>query len=122
MTMVVGASVSEYLARAPEPQRTALEQLREAVLSVVPEADEVIRRGVPAFRYRGKPLVSLGAARRHVSLFIMYGDVLKTHAADLEPYDVSNTVVRFDPYSPIPAALVTKLVRARATEIDEARQ
>jgi hypothetical protein len=39
--------------------------------------------GVPAFQYRGSPLVSIGSARRHVSLYVMYGDVLKSHAADL---------------------------------------
>jgi uncharacterized protein YdhG (YjbR/CyaY superfamily) len=85
---------------------------------VVPDADEVIRRGVPAFRYRGKPLVGMGAARRHVALYVMYGTVLKTHAAELEAYDTSNTVVRFDPHRPIPRDLVTKLVRARSVEID----
>jgi uncharacterized protein YdhG (YjbR/CyaY superfamily) len=64
-------AVDEYLARAPERHRPALAQLRDAVFSVVPEADEVIRSGVPAFRCRGRPLVSIGAAQRHVSLFVM---------------------------------------------------
>jgi uncharacterized protein YdhG (YjbR/CyaY superfamily) len=85
---------------------------------VVPGAEEVIRSGVPAFRYRGEPLVSIGAARRHVSLFVMYGTALESHAAELEAYATSNTVVRFDPSLPIPVGLVTKLVRARAAEID----
>jgi uncharacterized protein YdhG (YjbR/CyaY superfamily) len=48
----------------------------------------------------------------------MYGAVLKAHAAELEAYDTSNTVVRFDPNRPIPFDLVTRLVRARAAEID----
>ncbi len=53
--MVAAGDVGEYLARAPEGHRRALEQMREALLSVVPDADEVIRSGVPAFRYHGKP-------------------------------------------------------------------
>lgn len=114
-------AVDEYLARAPEGHRTALKQLREAVMSVVPHADEVIRSGVPAFRYHGKSLVSIGAAQRHVSLFVMYGEALKTHVAELGRYDTSNTVVRFDPNQPIPVGLVTKLVTARAAEIDGTR-
>jgi uncharacterized protein YdhG (YjbR/CyaY superfamily) len=120
--VVLAGDVDEYLARAPEGQRRALEQRREAVLSVVPDADEVIRSGVPAFRYHGKPPVSTGAARRHVSVFVMYGKVLKEHAAELESYDTSNTVVRFDPEQPIPLGLVTKLVRALADEIDATRR
>lgn len=55
----------EYLVRAADPQRARLRQLREAVLAVAPEAEEVTRRGVPAFHYRGRPLVSVGAAQRH---------------------------------------------------------
>jgi uncharacterized protein YdhG (YjbR/CyaY superfamily) len=117
--MVMAAAVNEYLARISDGHRLALEQLRDAVLSVVPDAEEVIRVGVPAFRYRGRPLVSIGDAQRHVALYVMYGDVLMAHAAELETYDTSNTVVRFDPDQPIPVDLVRKLVRARAAEIDD---
>jgi uncharacterized protein YdhG (YjbR/CyaY superfamily) len=120
--MLVKAAVEEYLARAPEPHRAALRELRETVVSTVPDAEEVIRRDVPAFRYRGRPLVSIGAAQRHVSLYVMYGAVLERYAAELEPHDTSNTVVRFDPNQPIPVDLVTKLVGARAAEIEAARQ
>ena len=118
----MGSGFDEYLARAPERHQQALKQLRDTVRSAVPDADEVIRTGVPAFRYRGKPLVSIGPARRHVSLFVMYGGALKAHASELEAYDTSNTVVRFDPEQPIPVRLVERLVRARAAEIDDATE
>jgi uncharacterized protein YdhG (YjbR/CyaY superfamily) len=64
----MGGAVDDYLARVPPNQREALERLRQAIRSVVPGVEEVIRNGVPAFRYRGKPLVSIGAAKRHISL------------------------------------------------------
>jgi len=57
----MGSAVDEYLARLPKEQREALEQLRQTINSVVPGVEEVIRTGVPAFRYTGKPLVSIGA-------------------------------------------------------------
>jgi uncharacterized protein YdhG (YjbR/CyaY superfamily) len=114
----VRSSHDDYLAQATVTHRRALEQLRKAVLSVVPDAEQVIRTGVPAFRYHSRPLVSIGDAHRHVALYVMYGDVLKTHAQELTPYDVSNTVVRFDPTKPIPVGLVSKLVRARVAELD----
>jgi uncharacterized protein YdhG (YjbR/CyaY superfamily) len=114
----VGTAVDEYLARLPSEQRGALERLRQTVKSVVPESDEVIRTRVPAYRYRGKPLVSIGAAKRHLSLFIMYGGALKRHEDELKAFDTSNTVVRFQPDRPLPEGLVTKLVQARVAEID----
>ena len=113
----MSSPTDEYFARAREEHRAALEQLRAAIRAVAPEAEEVIRSGVPAFRYNGKPLVSIGAAQRHVALYVMYGSVLKAHEDELAAYDTSNTVVRFDPAQPIPVGLVTKLVSARIDEI-----
>ena len=113
----MGNAVDEYLARLPREQREALEQLRETIKSVAPGVEEVIRSLVPAFWYNGKPLVSIAAAKRHLSLFIMYGAVLETHKEELKAFDTSNTVVRFTPNQPIPRRLVLKLVKARMAEI-----
>jgi uncharacterized protein YdhG (YjbR/CyaY superfamily) len=113
-------AVDVYLARAPEQHRKALMLLREAIKSVVPDVEETIRTRVPAFKYRGRPLVSIGSSQRHISLFVMYGQVLKKHAAALQGYDTSSTVIRFDPSRPLPIDLVKRVVRARADEIDAA--
>lgn len=114
------SGVEQYLAGLPENQRVALEQLRRTITSVVPDVEETIRVGVPAFRYRGKPLVSIGAAKRHVALYIMYGTVLHEHAGQLRAHETSNTVVRFRPGRPLPTLLVAELVRARMLEIEGA--
>jgi uncharacterized protein YdhG (YjbR/CyaY superfamily) len=114
----MGSAVDDYLARLPQEQREALERLRQAIRSVVPGVEEVIRSGVPAFRYNGKPLVSIGVAKRHLSLFIMYGAVLETYKDELGAFDTSSTVVRFMPDKPLPARLVKKLVKGRMAEIE----
>jgi len=59
---VVADAFDEYLARAPERHRVGLRKLHQAVIAVTPEAEELISSGVPAFRYHGKPLVSIGTA------------------------------------------------------------
>lgn len=104
--VVVASEFDQYLATVPQAHQHALVRLRAAIIAVVPGAEEVTRRGAPAFRYRAKPLVSIGAAQRHVSWYVMYGDVLKMHARELEAHDVSSTVVHFDPTVPIPVRLV----------------
>lgn len=78
----------------------------------------MIRRGVPAFRYRGRPLVSFGAAKHHLSLYLMYGSVFETHRAELNGFDTSKTVIGFTPDRPIPERLVVELAKARAAEIE----
>jgi uncharacterized protein YdhG (YjbR/CyaY superfamily) len=110
--------VDDYLARLPIEKRNALRSLRRTITSVVPDAEETIRAGVPAFRYNNRPLVSMGASKRHLSLFIMYGESLRKHRDDLSAYDTSNTVIRFPRDKPLPAVLVRKLVKARLAEIE----
>jgi uncharacterized protein YdhG (YjbR/CyaY superfamily) len=71
--------VDKYLARLPREQQEALTCLRRVIGAAAPTIEETIRSRVPAFRYRGRPLVSIGAAKRHVSLFIMNGEELTRH-------------------------------------------
>jgi uncharacterized protein YdhG (YjbR/CyaY superfamily) len=106
-----------YLQRQPEPHRRALGELRTAIVSTASDCVETMRRGVPAFLLDGKQLVSIGAARQHVSLYVMYGNTLARLADRLAGLDVSNTVVRFDPTQPIPIDVVTHIVSSRVEEI-----
>jgi uncharacterized protein YdhG (YjbR/CyaY superfamily) len=119
------ASVPEpiraYLAALPPPQRRALETLRAIILSVAPGMAERLSSGAPFVWHRGKRAVGFGAAKQHLSFFIMHGNVLRTHRDALAAHDVSRTVVRFAPDKPLPAALVRTLVRARLVEIERAR-
>jgi uncharacterized protein YdhG (YjbR/CyaY superfamily) len=111
-------SVSEYLSALPEAQEKALRSLRDTIRAAAPDAQETISSGVPAFRYRGKYLVSFGAAKAHVSLFVMRGAALKILEDELLGYDTSNTVIRFTPDKPLPTSLVEKIVKLRIEEID----
>lgn len=106
-----------YIRRQPDHQRRALLELRTAIRATEPDCEETMRRSVPAYLLDGKQLVSIGAARQHVSLYVMYGDTLARLADRLAGLDVSKTVVRFDPSRPIPIDVVTDLVAFRANEI-----
>ena len=113
------ATTDEYLATLPRDQRKALEELRTAIRTAAPNAQESISSGVPAFRHLGRYLVSFGAAKGHVALYVMRGSALKVLEDDLEAYDTSGTVVRFAPDEPLPASLVRKIIEIRLGEIEE---
>ena len=110
--------VDIYLAALPDSQRAALARLRGVLLNAVPRAEETIKTRVPAVLYRGKTVAGFGAARGHVALYVMVGDALVELRAQFARFDASRRVVRFAPDSPIPAALVRKVVRLRLAEID----
>jgi uncharacterized protein YdhG (YjbR/CyaY superfamily) len=116
------AEIDAVLAALPEPEREALGALRDVIAAAAPEAVEAISYGVPAFKYRGRPLVSFAAARNHLSFFVQSPAVMEAHRDDVAGFDTSKGTIRFTPQKPIPEELVTKLVRARVAETDAARR
>jgi uncharacterized protein YdhG (YjbR/CyaY superfamily) len=110
--------VAEFLATVPEPARQALIDLREMIRAAAPDATEKIGYGVPALYHHGRPLVSYGARPNHCAFYVQSPPVMESFRDDLSGYDTSKGTIRFQPSGPLPADLVTRLVRARIAEID----
>lgn len=110
------SDVDSYLAALAEDARAALEKLRKTIRSAAPLASEVISYQIPAYKQHGKLLVSFAAYRDHCGFYVMSPDVMRAHAAELENYDTAKGSIRFSSDKPLPAALVTKLVKARIAE------
>jgi uncharacterized protein YdhG (YjbR/CyaY superfamily) len=113
-------NIDEYLAAVSEEQRGALEALRKTIRDAAPQAEECISYQLAAFRHDGM-LVAFGATPNHCALYLMSSSTVAAHAEELKGYDTSKGTIRFQPESPLPAALVRKLVRARLAE-NEARR
>lgn len=112
-TKLSGArDVDEYLARLPEKQRAALERMRRAIKSVVPNASEGISYQIPTFKLDGRMLVSFAAFTEHCSFFPGAGPT-EIHQKELKSYQTSKGTVRFTPDKPLPMALVKKIVKTR---------
>jgi uncharacterized protein YdhG (YjbR/CyaY superfamily) len=114
------AEVDAFLEDRPAEVRDALEHLRRTIRAAAPEATEAIGYGVPAFKYRGRPLVSFGAGKDHCAFYVQSPAVMEAHAAELAGYDTAKGTVRFSAAEPLPDELVTALVRARMAETDAA--
>jgi len=112
------AEIDAFLATLPDDKRAALEHLRRTIAAAAPEAVEAIAYGVPAFKYRRRPLVSFGASARHCAFYVQSPAVMEAHREDLAGLDTAKGTIHFQPTEPLPDALVTKLVRARLAETD----
>jgi uncharacterized protein YdhG (YjbR/CyaY superfamily) len=106
----------DYLAKLPDDFRTALQDLRETIASVVPDADEGLSYGLPAFRI-GRPIVAYGATKKHCALYPLSPEVQASFDKELASFDQSKGTVRFQPDAPLPRTLVKKIVKARLAEI-----
>ncbi len=116
---VHAARVDEYLAGVPKEARATLEKIRQGIRSAAPEAVEGFSYGVPAFRYKDRPIAAYAALKDHCSFFPMSAAVLSAHAAELKDYELAKGTIRFPINKPLPAALVKKLVQARIAEIEK---
>jgi len=109
--------VDEYLSALEEPKRGTLEALRRTILEVVPEADQVISYGVPAFRLHGHTVAGFAAFKTHLSYLPFSGSVLGQLAGELEDYKMTKSSLHFAVDRSLPKALVTKLIDVRLTEV-----
>jgi uncharacterized protein YdhG (YjbR/CyaY superfamily) len=113
-------TVDDYLAAVPEDARAALAKLRKTIKAAAPKATEVISYQIPAYKHHGL-LVGFAALKDHCTFHIMSADVTRAHAAELKDYKLGKASIRFAPDKPLPAALVTKLVKARIAENESGR-
>ena len=118
--MTKPTTVAAYMAALPEHMRAVLESLRATIRAAAPEAIETIAYDMPAFKWNGKFLVSFSAFKNHCSLFPASTAVMDAHGEALKPYLSGKATLRFDPAEPIPAALVTEIVRIRLAETGSA--
>ena len=112
------SGVDQYLQGVEEPKRTTLEAVRRTILEVVPEADQVISYGAPAFRVRGKTVAGLAAFQGHLSYLPFSGSILEQLAGELDGYTMTKSALHFPVDRPLPKPLVKKLIALRLQEAE----
>jgi uncharacterized protein YdhG (YjbR/CyaY superfamily) len=108
----------EYLGGLPGPQKAELERVRQVVRRTVPDAEESVSYGMPAFKYNKRPLLGFRASKNHLSVFPFSPEALDAARSALAGFDLSKGTVRFTPEKPIPDAAVEELLRHRLREIE----
>jgi len=109
-------NVDEYLAGVPEPARSTLIKVRAAIRSAMPaEATEAISYQMPAFKYKGRPLLWFAAFSNHCSLFPT-ASVIEAIKNELKGFSISKGTIQFPLDKPLSAALLKKMVKLRIAQ------
>jgi uncharacterized protein YdhG (YjbR/CyaY superfamily) len=119
--MDVPATIEEYFAALPERSRAALEELRRTIVGAAPDATEGISYGMPAFKDQGRILVYYAAFAKHYSLFPGSKAAIAALGDEGAAYATGKGTLRFRYDEPLPADLVTRIVRTRLAENAAAR-
>ena len=110
---VSAQEIDQYLDALEEPKRTTLARLRQTILDVIPEAEQGISYGLPAFKVRGKTIAGFAAFKHHLSYLPHSGSVFPQLKDELKGYSTSSGALRFDIDQPLPVPLVEKLIAVR---------
>jgi len=110
------AEIDAYLANVDEPKRSTLQRLRRTILEVIPDAEEGISYGLPAFRVQGKVVAGFAAFKNHLSYLPHSGSVFPVLRDELGAYKTSTGALRFPIDSPLPKLLVEHLVKVRVAQ------
>ena len=116
-------TVEDYLQTLTAQQRSALEEVRAAILAGVPdEAEEVISYQLPAVKHHGF-VFYYSAHAKHFSLscpppFAAFS----AFADELARYKRSKSAVQFPYAEPVPADLITRMSRFQAEQNQARRQ
>ena len=109
--------IDRYLAALDEPKRSTLEALRSSIIEVVPDAEQCISYGLPAFKVDGKVVAGFAAFKRHLSYLPHSGSVLPALGDELARYEKTKGSLHFPIDRPLPKRLVKKLVTTRLRQL-----
>ena len=113
MGAVSAEEIDRYLDALEEPKRIALARLRQTILGILPDAEQAISYGLPAFKVRGKTIAGFAAFKNHLSYLPHSGTVFPQLKDDLGGYSTSSGALRFGIDQPLSLPLVEKLIAVR---------
>lgn len=105
--------IDAYLEGLDEPKRSTLQQLRETILEIVPDAEQCISYSLPAFRVNGEVVAGFAAFKNHLSYLPHSGSVLPELGDEVAGYGGTKSSLHFPVDRPLPKPLVEKLIALR---------
>ena len=112
------ADVDAYIAALPPEARAMLEQVRAVIKAAAPGGTESISYNMPTFQH-GKARVYFSAWKSHCGLYGIAAPVLEAHREELKGRVMEKGTVKFPYAEPLPAALLTNLVKGQVAESEK---
>ena len=110
--------IDDYLAKVDEPKRATLQKMRQTILDILPDAEEVISYGMPAFRLNGRVIAGFAAFKNHLAYLPHSGSVFNELRDELAGYTSTEGSLHFPIDKPLPKALVKKLIAVRLSQVE----
>lgn len=109
-------SVTKLYSQSPMSHRRTMMAMRKTILEILPDAEEVVSYGMPAFKLNGKIVAGLMAAKNHVGYYPFSGSILNLFEKELAKYSKTKSALHVPIDSPLPKTLIKKLLNARLSQ------
>lgn len=107
-------TIDQYIALQPEKVIFILEEIREIIRNVIPEAEETISYQIPTFKYHGN-LVHFAAYKNHIG-FYPGALAIETFKDAIINYSTSKGTIQFPIDEPIPFELISEITAFRVKQ------
>jgi uncharacterized protein YdhG (YjbR/CyaY superfamily) len=113
------AEITAHLKKFDKPQRDALQAVRVVIAEALPEAQEVIKYGIPTFAIDGKGVIGFDGFKNHNSIFPYSGSFGGRMRDELAKYEQTKGSIHFDREKPFPKTLLKKIIKERLKQMAE---
>jgi uncharacterized protein YdhG (YjbR/CyaY superfamily) len=113
------AEITAHLKKFDKPQRDALQAVRVIIAEALPEAEEVIKYGIPTFAINGKGVIGFDGFKNHNSIFPYSGSIGARLRDELSGYAQTKGSIHFDKEKPMPKTLLKKIIKERLKQLAE---
>ena len=104
-------TIDEYVAQFPKDIQVLLEKMRTIISKAAPKAEEAMAYGIPTFKLHGN-LVHFGGYKSHIGFYPAPSGI-EAFKKELAEYEGSKGTIRFPLDKPLPATLITQVVKFR---------
>lgn len=105
------SSIDSYIQTFPPATIKVLQEVRNHIRKLVPEAEEAMKYGIPTFVYHGN-LVHFGGYKNHIG-FYPGAEGIEQFKDEFTNYEWSKGAVQFPLTKPMPLKLITRIVKFR---------
>ena len=106
--------IDAYISGYPEAIRNLLQEIRDTIKKAVPQAEEVISYGMPAFRQNGM-LVWFAAFQNHIGFYPIPSGI-EAFKDELSAFKGTKESIHFPLDKPLPVDLISRIVTFRLAE------
>jgi uncharacterized protein YdhG (YjbR/CyaY superfamily) len=117
MSSSTAASIDAYIAAQPDTARPVLEKLRRVIGKAIPEADEAISYGMPAYKLGGRVVLYFAGWKQHTALYPASAQTFAAFKKEVDGYATSQGTLQFPLGEPLPVKLIEAIAKYRAAEV-----